>query len=48
MTSHTAANPRAERRIKKERPSYLNPELLNRISENADARLHARTNKRNA
>ena len=36
---------RAERRVKQERPAYLNPELLDRIAENADARLLARVRK---
>ncbi|WP_223535580.1 hypothetical protein [Pseudomonas sp. GL-B-16] len=36
---------RAERRVKKDRPAYLNPELLCRIAENADDRLLARVRK---
>jgi hypothetical protein len=38
---------RSERRVKKDRPAYLDPELLARVAENAEARLMARTAKRN-
>lgn len=40
-----ATSRRGERRVKKERPAYLNAELLDRIAENSDARLLARVRK---
>jgi hypothetical protein len=36
---------RPQRRVKEERPAYLNAELLDRIADNADARLLARVRK---
>lgn len=44
-TFSDASPRRTERRVKKDRPAYLNAELLDRIAENSDARLLARVRK---
>lgn len=45
----TATTPiRTERRVKKERPGYLTPEVMERAATNAEARLAARLRARQA
>ncbi|MBI6913266.1 MULTISPECIES: hypothetical protein [Pseudomonas] len=40
-----AHNPRGERRPSGKRPAYLNPDVLNRVAAEGDARLVARVRK---